>query len=433
MSDGDFVTLSVIEAGEGAFHDAQIRLYDDSDAVVAHDDDAGPGFLPALRMRVPAGGGGTWKVAVTGFGDADFDGVGHSEDLSYQLVIGAEPPAFSEPTPDNNGTQALADSLGSGDFEATAPGSVAVINGSLSDGDIDHFSFPVTVGRRLSIAIYDEDGGAFRDPIVALLDASAIELARDDDSGPGFLPALSHEAAANTTCDVRVAPFALDTHDYRLVVALAPAPTAALMVCDANDDAFIDIRDIDLIFAARGTPASGPGDPRDPNADGRITVQDSLLCKLQCGNPQCALPPPPPVQPASCGLLGIEPLALLALIAWRRRSRLRNLQETPMTRLAALALSLIAMGPLPLATPLHSRSPSLPASLREHRRFGGVDVLVSDLGSDLVAAFDLDVLYDPSVLQATNVVFGDTSAPRPRSRPSPPSTWRPPAPSISRR
>ena len=326
VSDGDFVTLSVIEAGDGAFHDAQIRLYDASDAVVAQDDDSGPGFLPALRVRVPAGGGGTWKVAVTGFGDADFDGVGHGEDFAYQLVIGAEPPAFSEPSPDNNGTQALADSLGSGDFEATAPGSVAVIAGSLSDGDIDHFSFPVTVGRRLSVAIYDEDGGAFGDPTVSLLDASAAELAHDDDAGPGFLPALSREASANVTWTVRVAPFDLDAHDYRLVVALAPAATTAL-VCDANDDAFIDSRDVNLIFAARGTLASGPGDPRDPNADGRITVQDSLLCKLQCGNPQCALPPPPAVQAGSCGLLGIEPVALLALIAWRRRSRLRNTQE----------------------------------------------------------------------------------------------------------
>ena len=326
VSDGDFVTLSVIETADGAFRDAQMRLYDDSDAVVAQDDDAGPGFLPALRLRVPAGGGGTWKVAVTGFDDANFDGVGHGEEFPYQLVIGAEPPAFSEPSPDNNGTQALADSLGSGDFEATAPGSVAVIDGSLSDGDIDHFSFPVTVGRRLSVAIYAEDGGAFRDPTVSLLDDSAAELAHDDDSGPGFLPALSHEAPANATWTVRVTPFGPDAHAYRLIVALAPAATTVL-VCDANDDAFIDSRDVNLIFAARGTPASGPGDPRDPNADGLITVQDSFLCKLQCGNPQCALPPAPVVHATSCGLLGIEPLALLALIGWRRRSRVRNYRE----------------------------------------------------------------------------------------------------------
>ena len=250
----------MIEAGSGAFHDARMQVYDASNAVVAQDDDAGPGFLPALRLRVPSGGGGTWKVAVTGFEDTNFDGVGHAEDFAYQLVIGGEPPAFDEPSPDSNGTQALADMLGSGDFETTSPGSVAVIAASLHDGDVDHFSFPVTTGRRLIVAAYDEDGGAFHDPVVSLLDASASVLAQDDDSGPGFLPALSREAPANGMWTVRVAPFDEDTHDYRLVVALAPAGgTAFDLVCDVNDDDFIDSHDIDLIFAARGTPASGPG------------------------------------------------------------------------------------------------------------------------------------------------------------------------------
>ncbi len=322
---GDFVTLSVIEAGHGAFHDAQLRVYAASNAIVAQDDDSGTGFLPALRLRVPSGGGGTWKVAVTGFGDTDFDGGNHSEDFPYELVISAEPPAFSEPNPDSNNTQANADTLGSGDFETTAPGSVAVIDASLGNGDVDYFSFPVTTGRHLAVAVYDEDGGAFNDPGVSLLDASTVELAKDDDAGPGFLPALSREASANATWTVRVGPFNqdLEAHDYRLVVALAPAATTSLL-CDVNDDDFIDGRDIDLIFFARGTPASGPGDPRDANADGRITIQDGQLCKLQCMNANCKLPV---LQSTSCGLLGIEPVAVLALIAWRRRSRIRNRLE----------------------------------------------------------------------------------------------------------
>jgi hypothetical protein len=35
-----------------------------------------------------------------------------------------------------------------------------------------------------------------------------------------------------------------------------------------------------------------------------------------------------------------------------------------------------------------------------------VDIVVSDLGSDVVAGFDLDVLFDPAVLLATSVAFG---------------------------
>lgn len=58
-------------------------------------------------------------------------------------------------------------------------------------------------------------------------------------------------------------------------------------LCDVNSDGQIDNVDINLIFAARGTPAS-PRDPRDANADGRITVNDSRACVLRCTNRRCA-------------------------------------------------------------------------------------------------------------------------------------------------
>ncbi len=35
-----------------------------------------------------------------------------------------------------------------------------------------------------------------------------------------------------------------------------------------------------------------------------------------------------------------------------------------------------------------------------------VDIVVSDLGSEIVSAFDLDVLYDPVILAAINVTYG---------------------------
>ena len=35
-----------------------------------------------------------------------------------------------------------------------------------------------------------------------------------------------------------------------------------------------------------------------------------------------------------------------------------------------------------------------------------VDVVVSDLGSDIVSAFDMDATYDPTVIAATDVTFG---------------------------
>jgi hypothetical protein len=58
--------------------------------------------------------------------------------------------------------------------------------------------------------------------------------------------------------------------------------------CDANGDYVVDITDIALIFAARGSAAEGPDDPRDVNGDGLITVNDGRLCVFQCTNYRCA-------------------------------------------------------------------------------------------------------------------------------------------------
>jgi hypothetical protein len=58
-------------------------------------------------------------------------------------------------------------------------------------------------------------------------------------------------------------------------------------VCDVNGDGAIDRNDIAAILLARNTAAK-PGDPRDANGDGIISVEDARLCALACTNSQCA-------------------------------------------------------------------------------------------------------------------------------------------------
>ena len=58
--------------------------------------------------------------------------------------------------------------------------------------------------------------------------------------------------------------------------------------CDIDTDGDIDRNDIALILAARNTPATGPGDPRDADGDGVISVLDARTCVLKCTNPRCA-------------------------------------------------------------------------------------------------------------------------------------------------
>jgi uncharacterized repeat protein (TIGR01451 family) len=86
--------------------------------------------------------------------------------------------------------------------------------------------------------------------------------------------------------------------------------------CDVDGDGDVDSADVDAIFGDRGEPASGPDDPRDANGDGVISVNDSRICALRCTLDSCEPPPEP-----GCGLLGVEPLLLLA--AMRRWRRLR--------------------------------------------------------------------------------------------------------------
>lgn len=56
--------------------------------------------------------------------------------------------------------------------------------------------------------------------------------------------------------------------------------------CDIDLDGDVDRADVMLIFAVRNQPAA-PGDPRDVDGDGTITVLDGRACTLQCDRPAC--------------------------------------------------------------------------------------------------------------------------------------------------
>ena len=69
-------------------------------------------------------------------------------------------------------------------------------------------------------------------------------------------------------------------------------------VCDVDTDGDVDRQDLRLIVSARDKPASGPGDPRDADADGIITLSDARTCVRQCNLPDCKVVDPAPPQPA---------------------------------------------------------------------------------------------------------------------------------------
>jgi hypothetical protein len=319
---GDLITVSLLEDGLGDFADPQLAVFaGGSTTPLATDDDDGQGFLPSLRLVVPAGGE-SLRVAVSGFGDAGFDG-SHQESFAYQLVVGRPPPGATES--DEVGNDTTPDPLGTGAFDALAPGGAATLTGTLlaatpgGSGDVDLYSLPVEPGRLLSVSLFDAGEGDFFDPVLRVLAPSDPDL-QDDDDGPGLLAQilewLGITVPAAQPWTVEVTRFRdepgndLDT-PYTLVASLSAR------LCDADGDREVDQTDIESILAARGTPV-GPSDARDLDQDLVLTVLDSRACVAHCDRARCA---------RGCGLLGIE--ALLPLLVWSARRSRTGLRRHP--------------------------------------------------------------------------------------------------------
>ncbi|MCI0527676.1 MAG: hypothetical protein L0Y56_09560 [Nitrospira sp.] len=62
----------------------------------------------------------------------------------------------------------------------------------------------------------------------------------------------------------------------------------AFLVSDLDGDEDIDQGDLNILLAARNTPASGPDDPRDLNRDGVTNALDARILVTMCTRPRCA-------------------------------------------------------------------------------------------------------------------------------------------------
>lgn len=74
-------------------------------------------------------------------------------------------------------------------------------------------------------------------------------------------------------------------------VSLACDNVPQALRCDVNLDGFVDRSDIGMIMGARNQPAA-PGDVRDNDGDGIISLSDVRQCMQLCTLSRCATPPP---------------------------------------------------------------------------------------------------------------------------------------------
>ena len=87
-----------------------------------------------------------------------------------------------------------------------------------------------------------------------------------------------------------------------LVLAAGTAAAQVPMKCDANADGVIDQIDINIIKLSRNLPVIGINDPRDANSNGRIDIEDTLICTKRCTRPQCSIINIPPTARAGADL-----------------------------------------------------------------------------------------------------------------------------------
>lgn len=325
---GEFISVEVASGESGEFHDSLVRL--EGAGFSVSDDDDGAGFLSALGYRAPASE--TLTVAVSGFGDSDFDGIGNDEAFAYRLVLSVttQPPSRTET--EANDTAAAANPVPLGTpFLSVAPGGVAVAAADLQVGDVDYFEVDLDQPGQLTVGVFDETGGDFNDPVIQLIPPGLAPVS-DDDSGPGFLATLDQPVTGAGIWTLAVGGFGDSSFDgsshtesfpYQLVVSYDGVATP-VDYCDVNDDDAIDSLDIAIITDAIGQTATGPTDPRDVDGDGTITVLDARGCTFQCDHADCAVEAPS----TRCGLLGIEPALLLPFLLRRRLRSLRQGQRS---------------------------------------------------------------------------------------------------------
>lgn len=230
---GEVLTVAVRAEDAGAFNDPQIAIFGpDQDEPTLVNDDGGPRLLP--RLSLIAEDGGTWSVAVTGFGDDDFDGTGHEEQFEYVLEIAAvRDPAWRNEAEHggSNDSAEGAQPVFRG-IRSWLPRRAAVISGSLEPGDVDQFAVRVWPGATVSASLYDLEGGAFNDSVLRLEKVDRV-LAENDDGGPRLLSNIAAQADGRGRQHLRVVVTGFDydgedelshaeSFDYTLVIGVEP-------------------------------------------------------------------------------------------------------------------------------------------------------------------------------------------------------------------
>lgn len=188
---GDVVTAALRDDTAGELADAVLAIYGPGDDTkpLAKVDDVGLDLAPLLALPIAISG--THTIAIAGFGDGKLDGSGHREDFAYRLAVTRSPELVEHDAYGRN-DDPRRPSVVLLKQGRLVPRGAAVVAGSLTPGDVDHYLIPLVRHSVVTATIYDDAAGEFNDPRLVLKDMSLEVIAEDDDAGPGRLPRLVH-------------------------------------------------------------------------------------------------------------------------------------------------------------------------------------------------------------------------------------------------
>lgn len=86
---GDTVTLSVTAVPFSSSFDTYMGFFDPSGTLLEADDDDGVALTSSIQRDITVTG--VYYIALTGFGDPDFNGSGHTEAANYYLTASVAP------------------------------------------------------------------------------------------------------------------------------------------------------------------------------------------------------------------------------------------------------------------------------------------------------------------------------------------------------
>ena len=261
------IQASGADSGSGSLSDPYLRLYDSAGLEVAYNDDSGPGldsqlfFTPTVSgtyaldvAHYNSTGTGTYQVSVSEGIDPALPPVDpllplidpDSLPLDHPtpLIVNALPPIvhglpvivpFLPPEdffllPDSSGPDDYANSL----TDTTLPIGSIGIGGSAtgtieSAGDHDLFAVDLVAGTAYNIQASgaDSGSGSLSDPYLHLYDSAGLEVAFNDDSGPGLDSQLFFTPTVSGTYALDVAHYSFcGTGTYQVSVSegIEPIP-----------------------------------------------------------------------------------------------------------------------------------------------------------------------------------------------------------------